>query len=206
MYVCVCAHVSALRTPKRRLRFIVIVLYVKWHLKINLWFNCQVLCVLWLLLYCFYFSFPACTWKEKKRKEKTEITKTTTITTTTASTTATHSIQGKTATKQVFKFTVRHYYSLIRLGSWFCFFICIFACSLQKNVMSAWGTIFRICAHSIEREFLSIDSMLNNDFAVCRHHNNSNNKNKYRMCDRRNLKTKSKNQHQQQWNNNNQMY
>lgn len=115
---------------------------------------CVCVCALIVAILFLFLSFPAlqthtgkmgCTWKEK-----TKITKTTT----TAPTTATHSIQGKAAQKQVFKFIVRHHYSLIRLGSGFCFFGFIFACSLQKNVMSAWGTIFRICAHSmIEREF-----------------------------------------------------
>lgn len=197
-YMCAC--VFALRTPKRRLRFIVIVLYVKWHLKINLWFNCQVLCVCVCFDCCyivFVSLFPHCTHTHTGEmgctwKEKTKITTTTTA----SSTAATHSIQGEAAKKQVFKFIVRHYYSLIRLGAGFCFLIFIFACSLQKNVMSAWGTIFFLYLRSFDRDGVSIDPMPTNGFAVCRH-----NSNQKQMCDRQNRKS-----HQQHWNNNNQMY
>lgn len=66
---CVRTHQTAV------LRFIVIVLYVKWHLKINLWFNCQcrssnssVLCVFFDCC-CTIFGTRV---KRKKQKKNTE--------------------------------------------------------------------------------------------------------------------------------------
>lgn len=63
------------------------------------------------------------------RNEKTKTTKTATA--------VTHSIQGKAAEKQVFKFIERHYYSLIRLGSRFCIPVFLHAHSQKNAAMSA---------------------------------------------------------------------
>lgn len=117
-----------------------------------------------------------------KRKD-TKITKTTT---TTATTTTTHSIQGKAAMKQVFKFIVRHYYSLIRLKLLVLFLSVVLFLHAHSSKRMWWVRVRynffsrrTSRAHLIERVSI-VDPIPKKNvlFTHCRQANNNNNKNR----------------------------